>query len=108
MKKRNSLLIIILLSSLLYACNSEYNKNEKDEVNATFIGTIEEITENKIGLVDVEGGEILSSGSRVSVKLSVNPTETFQIGDKIKVGFDGTIMESFPIQINTLTVEHVE
>jgi len=106
--KRRSLFIAILLSCLLYGCNLEDTKNEKKEVKATFIGTIEEITDNQIGLVDIVEGEILSSGSRVSVNLSVNSTETFQLGDKIKVGYDGTIMESFPLQINTLTVEPVE
>jgi len=108
MKIRNSLLITILLSCLLYGCNSEDTKNDNDEVKAAFIGTIEEIKDDKFGLVDVEEGEILSSGNRVSVNLSVNPTETFQIGDKIKVEYDGTTMESFPLQINTLTVELVE
>jgi len=106
--KRRSLFITILFSCLLYGCNSEDTKNEKKEVKATFIGTIEEITDNQIGLVDIVEGEILSSGNRVSVNLSVNPTETFQLGDKIKVGYDGTIMESFPLQINTLTVEPVK
>ena len=40
--------------------------------------------------------------------LSVNEAETFRVGDKIKVGFDGTIKESNPAQINTLSVELVD
>ncbi|MEH7250151.1 DUF3221 domain-containing protein [Neobacillus niacini] len=42
------------------------------------------------------------------VDLSVNNDETFQVGDKIKVGFDGIIKESNPAQINTLSVELVD
>lgn len=42
------------------------------------------------------------------VNLSVNSDETFQIGDRIKVGYDGTIMESNPAQINTLSVELID
>ncbi len=102
-----SLLITILLSCLLYTCHSSDIKNEKYKAKATFIGTIEEITGN-IGLVDIEEGEILSSGSSVSVDLSVNPTTTFDIGDKVTVGYDGKTMESFPLQINTISVEIVE
>lgn len=97
----------ILLSCILFACacNSEDTKNE---VKATFIGTIKEISDHNIGLVEIEEGEILKSSSSVSVKLSVNPTESFKIGDKIKVGYDGTIMESSPVQIITLSVELVD
>jgi hypothetical protein len=32
----------------------------------------------------------------------------FQVGDKVKVGYDGTTMESSPLQIKTLTLEKVE
>ncbi|GAA0603335.1 hypothetical protein GCM10009001_20370 [Virgibacillus siamensis] len=42
------------------------------------------------------------------VDLSVNNDKTFQVGDKIKVGFDGKILESNPAQINTLSVELIE
>lgn len=102
-----SLLITILLCCLLFTCNSSDIKNEKYEKKATFIGTIEEITGN-IGLVDVEEGQILSSGCSVSVNLSVNPTATFEIGDKVTVGYDGTTMESSPLQINTISIEILE
>jgi len=40
--------------------------------------------------------------------LSVNNDEAFQVGDEIKVGYDGTIMESYPTQIYTLSVELVD
>ncbi|QJX65155.1 hypothetical protein HLK66_26105 (plasmid) [Niallia circulans] len=61
-----SLVITILLGCLLYTCTSSDIKNEKYKEKATFIGTIEEITDN-IGLVDIEEGEILSSVSNVAV-----------------------------------------
>jgi len=39
--------------------------------------------------------------------LSVNNDEAFQVGNEIKVGYDGT-MESYPAQIHTLSVELVD
>ena len=50
----------------------------------------------------------LTGGGTVFVHLSVNNTETFQVGDKIKAGFDGTILGLNPGQINTLFVEAIE
>lgn len=102
-----SLLITILLSCLLNTCNASDINNEKNKVKATFNGTIEEI-KGGIGLVVVEEGEVLRSGNSVSVDLSVNPTVTFDKGDKVTVGYDGTTMESFPLQINTISVDLVE
>ena len=75
---------------------------------ATFIGIIEEIYGQKEGLINVEEGGILQSSSKVWVDLSVNPSETYQVGDKVKVGYDGEIKESYPAQIKTLSVERVE
>ncbi|MFJ8236022.1 hypothetical protein ACIQ34_09785 [Ureibacillus sp. NPDC094379] len=38
----------------------------------------------------------------------LTPIVSFKIGDRIKVGYDGTIMESSPVQIITLSVELVD
>lgn len=106
----NKILILlfgVLLSCILFACDLNNVEHTNDsEVNATFIGIIEEINDYN-ALVKVEEGAI-SVGSNVFVNLSVNNTGTFQIGDKINVGFDGTIRESEPLQINTIFVKLVE
>ncbi|MBU5467213.1 YobA family protein [Virgibacillus sp. MSJ-26] len=65
-----------------------------------FTGTIKEIYEST-ALVDGTMGEVL-------VALSVNNDETFHVGDRIKVGYNGAIMESDPAQIKTLSVELVD
>jgi hypothetical protein len=100
LKNKLSILLLILFSSLLFGCNSE-------GVQATFIGTIEEINGNS-ALVDVEEGDILNSGRSVYVDLSVNSEATFEVGDKIKVGYDGMVRESSPLGIDTLSVQLVE
>ena len=112
MKKSYTLIIVIFLSCFLFACNSEDPKVKEDEGSEgniiTFIGTIEEISAQKTGLILVEEGGILQSSDKVWVNLSINPTETFQVGDKVKVGYDGEVKESYPAQIKTLSVERVE
>ena len=105
----------MLLSCLLFGCNSENSKvnnhvdgkGSSDNIQ-TFIGIIEEITDQKTALIVVEEGGILQSSNKVFVDLSVNATETFQVGDQVKVGFDGAVRESYPAQIETLSVEKVE
>lgn len=73
----------------------------------TFIGIIEEINGN-MAIVLIEEGDILRSGNMVGVDLSVAKDITFEINDKIKVGFDGIIREKFPLGINTTFVELIE
>lgn len=107
LKKKFSLIFTILLSGLFFACDSEdVENNYENEAKPTFIGMIEEINGDS-AIVYVEEGDI-SDGSIVFVNLSVNITETFQVGDQIKVKFDGPVLESHPAQINTLLVELIE
>ena len=136
MKKKLISLFTIVLVGLLFACSSpnddstDHHKNKvtsvepieaidghRSEVNSvgseeeifTFIGVIEEIhVKSNTALVSVEEGDI-SSGSLVGgVGLSVASDTTFEVGDKIKVGFDGLIRESQPLGINTTFVELID
>ena len=66
-----------------------------------FIGTIESI-ENNNAIVKIEEGEM--SGDKASVDLSVAKNTTFQVGDKVKVGY-GFVGESDPLTIETKSVK---
>lgn len=44
----------------------------------------------------------------INIDLAVNPNEAFQIGDKVRVGYDGMIRETAPLGVTTLTVKKVE
>lgn len=72
----------------------------KNLLKLKLIGTIKEIYDN-MALVDGTRGKIL-------VTLSVNNDETFRVGDKVRVGYNGTIMESNPAQIKTLSIELID
>ncbi|HLQ98400.1 MAG TPA: DUF3221 domain-containing protein [Candidatus Dormibacteraeota bacterium] len=103
-------LAIIVLLTIVGCSNSidtsEEKGNEIKTVNSSFTGTIKDISGNR-ALVSAKIVEGNPEGD-VFVDLSVNEAETFRVGDKIKVGFDGTIKESNPAQINTLSVELVD
>lgn len=95
--------IIVLL--IISGCSNSVNENDEEPteietVSSYFTGTIKEIYDGT-ALVDGTRGKVL-------VTLSVNNDETFQVGDKVKIGYNGTIMESNPAQIKTLSVELVD
>ena len=72
------------------------------------MGTIQEIEitgDSAIVNAVEEDGKVLGT---IRINLAVNPNETFQIGDKVRVGYNGIIMESAPAQVRTLTVKKVE
>ena len=110
MIKKILLLTLVGLLSLLVGCGTPDNGNadgddQKEEV--TFTGSIEEIHEQS-ALVSIEKGDILKSGNEVYIDLSVAGHITFEVGDKVRVGYDGIINESHPLGINTLFVELIE
>lgn len=90
---------MIVLFSILIACQSS------NDTTYTFTGTIESI-DQQLAIVHIEDGDIAKSGHKVAVDLSVSAQDiTFQIGDYIKVGYDGEVRESEPLGINTIFVE---
>lgn len=102
-----ALAIIVLFTILGCSHSIDRSEEEYNQIKTEtlfFTGTINEINENQ-ALVHAKlgGGE-----GDVFVNLSVNSDEKFQVGDEIKVGYDGTIKESNPAQINTLSVELIE
>src|SRR5690625_3540261 len=100
--KLKALFIIVLLTA---SCSNSINGHEEEytEIETAsffFTGTIKEIYDGT-ALVDGTRGKVL-------VTLSVNNDETFDVGDKVRVGYNGTIMESNPAQIKTLSVDLVD
>lgn len=100
---------IIFAILMISACSHSVNEKNEDPtkietVSFYFTGTIKEINgETAVVYASLGGGK-----ESVFVNLSVNSDETFQVGDEVKVGYDGTIRESNPAQIHTLSVELVD
>lgn len=113
MKKRGFVFLTAILTIGLVACNADNHTSHEDSSIGTdsttvnFDGTIEEINGDSV-LVAIDAGEILRSGDKVKVDLSSASDETFEIGDKIRVEYDGTIRESYPLQVNTLSIQKLD
>ena len=113
MKKRGFVILTAIITMGLVACNADnYTSHEDssistDPTTVTFDGTIEEINGDSV-LVAIDTGEILRSGDKVTVDLSSAPDEIFEIGDKIRVEYDGTIRESYPLQVDTLSIQKLD
>lgn len=95
--------IIALLT--IVGCSNSINENDENTTDSEtpsfyFTGTIKEIYDGT-ALVDGTRGKVF-------VTLTVNNNEVFHVGDKVRVGYNGTIMESNPAQIETLSVERVD
>jgi len=103
LKKKISLIIIFLICCGLLIT---YTSNRK--VKATFIGEIEEMINNREAFVYVTKTEGNPVYGIIYVNLAKNPDETFQVGDKVKVGYNGTVQDTAPLAITTLSVELVE
>lgn len=97
MKNKCSVFLIVLLCTLMFACSSNGEK-------ATFKGTIEEIN-GASALVNIVEGDILKSGRSVYVDLSVKSELVFKVGDTIEVEYNGTVRETSPLSIDTISVQ---
>lgn len=109
--------LLISLIVVLVACGTDNDSNNSVETDgsssvATFTAEIIEIYEDlgsdtfaaNVKVIDKENSG-LTADTQLAVNLNVNADETFEIGDHIRVGFDGVIMESDPPQIRTESVE---
>lgn len=103
----NVLAIILLLAIVGCSYSIDNNVEENDEAkpeNYSFTGEILEINDE----VAIVYATFEDRQGDVYVDLSVNKTETFQVGNKIKVEYDGIILYSNPAQINTLSVKNIK
>src|SRR5690625_5792812 len=100
----------------MIACRSENSEpvptngngiiEELESIKSIFTGTIEEISSETSALIVVDSGKILRSSDKVTINLTKALEDaTFEVGDKIKVSYDGEVRESYPAQINKISVE---
>ncbi len=73
----------------------------------TFKGVISSIDENRAIVVpNKDETIILSSGDQVYV--AIPHTLDVKVGDEVTVEYDGDIMESYPLQVNTISVNGIK
>ncbi|MGI6176050.1 MAG: DUF3221 domain-containing protein [Christensenellales bacterium] len=102
MKKRFFCLLMICI--LLAGCTKTRTMNDiLDEPN--FAGTVIEVHTQSILIRVHEGEDALHSSDLMSVSLDVELKDSmqhFNIGDEVRVYYDGRIAESYPAQIHTV------
>lgn len=114
MKKIIIMICLMLAAVSIIACTKNNAPDRGDGSDAldmpietvTFSGTIIELNENSAIVEPFEGETIRSSADKISVNLE--GYGEFAVGDEVVVEYDGTVMESYPAQVNVLGVKKVE
>lgn len=78
------------------------------QVEYSFCGTITKIEENLFLVKPDENEEIRKSADLIRVqKLKIDNNVKFEIGERIKVTYDGNVLETYPAQINAIKYEEI-
>lgn len=108
MKNKKTVILIggaLLLVILLVVYMSRPLTLNKIGNKPSFEGVVTEVYENSIMVVVNNDEEEYKSSDLMSVSLDVKVKDSetsFDVGDKVRVYYDGSIAESYPAQINTV------
>ena len=90
--------------------NNETNVNINNEGQYEFVGTIIEAHDNSIVVEPEEGTNERKSSDKISMKITRPTTgvnDFYVKGNKVKITYNGVIMESYPAQISAINIELV-
>lgn len=72
----------------------------------TFCGVIKQVEENLFFVEPDNGEEIKKSADLIMVgKLQLDTNVKFVVGEKIKITYDGYVMETYPAQVKAIKYE---
>lgn len=125
MKKIRTITVLALAITMCFsiaACGSKDNIKTDDDILETqdqstgdategpntseavhFKGVIDSIDGNEAIVTPDEGEDIRSSGDAVVVYIA-DYSKSLKVGDSVTIYYDGTVMESYPLQINVLGI----
>ena len=111
MKKVIIVLCVALMVVGMVAC-APARESDKDvtdkpamEEPVSFTGVISETSGTSAIVIPNEGSPIRSSGDKVSISIEEG---AFEVGDIVIVEHYPEVMESYPLQINMISIEKVE
>ncbi len=93
-----SLAIILIISVICIYCI--YNK----ESVSSFRGKVVEVGTTSVIVEPFVGESIRKSSDKVAVSIIDNKVK-YKVGDIVKVTYTGEVMESYPVQINEISIE---
>lgn len=104
MKKTLLVISMLLLMTLVACVNEKIGNDSLTQIEDTheFSGEVIELSDTFAVILIDENESIRSSGDKVSINFGETD---LSIGDKIIVKYDGVIMESYPLQVNVLSIE---
>ncbi len=89
----------------------KYNDIIEDTVDNTeclFCGTITQVEENLFFVEPDEGEKIRQSSDLIMVgKLKLDTNVKYEVGERIRIFYDGTVMETYPAQIKATKYESI-
>lgn len=75
----------------------------------SFCGTITQVEKNLFFVKPDESEEISKSGDKIMVqKLKIDSDVKFEIGERVKITYDGDIMDTYPLQIKAIKYESIK
>ena len=89
----------------------EYEEKHEKEMKKdefSFNGTITQVEENLFFVVPDENEEIRKSSDLIMVgKLKIDTDVKYEVGERVKIIYDGNVMETYPAQINAIRYERI-
>lgn len=72
----------------------------------SFCGVIKQVEQNLFFIEPDEGEEIRKSADKIMVgKLKLDTNVKFEVGERVKIIYDGDVMETYPAQIKAISYE---
>ena len=108
MKKIIALILTLIIFVNFIACDEASQNNATP---AHFVGKVVEIYETSYLLEVTDEGNYghLALGTTVQVNINTDDTTEYEIGDNLKVIFDGAISKSYPPQVlHVISIEKAE
>jgi len=110
-KRFISLIVLLILAIVIVAVINHFILNNGETINkVSFNAILLENYGNSILVNPLEGSQELNSSDKIVVRVPVDNAalkdlSEFTVGSKVKITYDGMIMESYPAQINAYNVE---
>ena len=109
MKRFLSMLLVLSCFCMLVACNSNNKDVPKDDgrdiLNPYFTGKVIEVYENGclLEVTDIGNGHF-TIGDKVQVNTNISTCPKYDVGDFLRISFDGKVAESYPPQITKVFI----
>ena len=88
--------------------NNDIIKDTVDNTECSFCGTITQVEENLFFVKPDDGEEIRKSSNLILVgKLKLDTNVKDEVGKRIRIFYDGTVMETYPAQIKATKYESI-